>query len=444
MRSGAMTPAVRVSGLLAVMLVLAGLSSPSALAAATPPPTPAAPVLTPAAADAGTAPSAAGVRAAVGTTLISRLTSGAALIVDPGTRTVLFESGAATALTPASNVKLATAVAALTLLGPAHRIPTTVVVSDRDVYLVGGGDPTLASGAADPGVPSLRTLADATVRQVGSGTTLRLHYDDSTFTGPALAAGWASSYPAVGEVAPVTALMVDQGRRSPASRARVADPARQAARDFAQLLRRGGVTVSSVDRAVAPGDATVIATVLSPPVSSVVETMLTDSENTYAEALGHLAGKAGAGDASFEGGAKATREALVSLGIDVTGFRLADASGLSSDDRLTARTLTAILVDVVRGEHPEISSIAPGLPVAGFTGTLADRFATSATQAGRGFVHAKTGTLTGVVTLSGIVLDSSGRQLVFSFLANGVRSLPAMRRTLDGVASTLASCGCTS
>jgi D-alanyl-D-alanine carboxypeptidase/D-alanyl-D-alanine-endopeptidase (penicillin-binding protein 4) len=384
------------------------------------------------------------VRSAIGATLSSRLKSGGALVVDPATGTVLYESAATTPLTPASNVKLATAAAALSVLGPTHRIPTTVVVSDRDVYLVGGGDPTLASASSIPGTPTLRDLADATVRQVGAGTALRLHYDDSLFTGPTLARGWSSSYPAVGEVAPVTALMVDQGRRTPSSRSRVKDPARQAARQFAQLLRNGGVTVSSLDRATAPGDATVIAKVESPAVSSIVQTMLTDSENTYAEALGHLVGKAGVGEASFDGGARATRDALSSLGFDVSGYRLADASGLSSDNRLTARTLAGILTGVVRGEHPQIASIASGLPVAGFTGTLADRYVTPATQAGRGFVHAKTGTLTGVVAESGIVLDATGRQIVFSFLATGVRSLDGMRRTLDGVASTLASCGCTS
>jgi D-alanyl-D-alanine carboxypeptidase/D-alanyl-D-alanine-endopeptidase (penicillin-binding protein 4) len=210
------------------------------------------------------------------------------------------------------------------------------------------------------------------------------------------------------------------------------------------MLRAGGVTVTSVDRAKAPANATVIATVESPPVSRIVQSMLTESENTYAEALGHLVGGAKLANPSFDGGALATREVLAALKIDTEGFHLADASGLSKDDRLTARTLAAMLTTVVLQTHPELDYIATGLPIAGLTGTLADRYATPATAAGRGFVHAKTGTLTGVIAESGIVLDASGRQLVFSFIATRVKNLDAMRRTLDGIASTLATCGCTS
>jgi D-alanyl-D-alanine carboxypeptidase/D-alanyl-D-alanine-endopeptidase (penicillin-binding protein 4) len=133
------------------------------------------------------------------------LTSGAALVVDPASGSVLYEAGSAAPLTPASNAKLATAVAALTVLGPTRRIATNVVVRDRDVYLVGGGDPTLASVSTDPSIPTLAQLAEKTLTQVGSGTALSLHYDDSAFAGPTLAAGWSSSYPRIGEVAPVTA-----------------------------------------------------------------------------------------------------------------------------------------------------------------------------------------------------------------------------------------------
>jgi D-alanyl-D-alanine carboxypeptidase/D-alanyl-D-alanine-endopeptidase (penicillin-binding protein 4) len=238
--------------------------------------------------------------------------------------------------------------------------------------------------------------------------------------------------------------MVDQGRRAPTTKSRVKDPARQAGQKFAELLRAAGVKVTAVSAAKAPADATVIAKVESPPVDRIVQVMLTESENTYAEMLAHLVGGAAVGKASFAGGGEATRGVLAAIDIDTGGYFLADGSGLSRDDRLTATTLASILATVVRGSHPELSSIATGLPIAGLTGTLADRYELLAAQAGRGFVHAKTGTLTGVVAESGIVLDASGRQLVFSFIATRVRSIDAMRRTLDGMASTLATCGCTS
>ena len=393
-------------------------------------------------ANAGRAPTPAGVTAAIGPAARAALARGSALIVDPATGTVLYDLRSGVARVPASNAKLATAVAALTVLGPTSRIPTTVKVSDTDVWLVGGGDPTLASAAGAPGAPTLADLATQTIAQVGAHSTLRLHYDATAFRGPVLAPGWKASYPAVGEVAPVVALMVDQGRRTPRGKSRVADPARRAATVFAGLLRRAGVTVTSVDASAAPADATTVATVMSPPVSRIVQTMLTDSENTYAEALGHLVGAKASHQPTFAGGAAATRAALASLKLPVDGYGLVDASGLSTQDRLTARTLAAILSTVVVGRTPALASIAPGLPVAGLTGTLADRYRTPATLSGRGYVHAKTGTLTGVVAESGIVLDRTGRQLVFSFLAPKVGSLNAARETLDTLASTLATCGC--
>ena len=430
--------------LLGIGCCTALISAPQAFAASHPPPVPAPPVLQPAASDAGTAPTAAGIRSAIGAHVASDLAAGAALVIDPASGEVLLSSAVTKAFTPASNAKLATAVAALTVLGPGARIATTVKVTDRDLYLVGGGDPTLAGGGSVAGIPTLQQLVDATVKQIGTDTAVTVHYDDTAFTGPRLAPGWAPSFPKVGEVAPITALMVDQGRRTPTAIARVKDPARQAGQHFADLLRAAGVKVTSVDGAKAPTSSTQIAKVESPPVSRIVQTMLTESENTYAEMLAHLVGGAKVGNASFAGGGQATREVLSSLDLDTGGYFLADGSGLSRDDRLTATTLASILTTVVRGTHPELSAIAPGLPIAGLTGTLADRYVLATARAGRGFVHAKTGTLTGVVAESGIVLDASGRQLVFAFIASGVRSIDAMRQKLDAMASTLATCGCTS
>jgi len=81
-----------------------------------------------------------------------------------------------------------------------------------------------------------------------------------------------------------------------------------------------------------------------------------------------------------------------------------------------------------------------GLPVAGVTGTLTDRFATAGTSAGRGVVRAKTGTLTGVNSLSGLVRDTQGRLLAFSFIADGSPG-PVLdaRAALDRGASVLAA-----
>jgi D-alanyl-D-alanine carboxypeptidase/D-alanyl-D-alanine-endopeptidase (penicillin-binding protein 4) len=235
---------------------------------------------------------------------------------------------------------------------------------------------------------------------------------------------------------------VDGGRVSPAASARVADPARQAATVFAGLLRGQGLDVVSVARGEVSVSAAEVARVESPPVGAIVEDMLTDSENNYAEALAHLTGGALLGQPTFAGGAAATSQALAELGLTTTGLDLADGSGLSGRNRAPVRVLAELLTDVVRGSDPDLSPIAPGLAVAGLTGTLADRFSSAATRPGRGFVHAKTGTLTGVSSLAGTVLDREGRTLVFAMIANNVTSLAQARETMDVIASRLATCGC--
>jgi D-alanyl-D-alanine carboxypeptidase/D-alanyl-D-alanine-endopeptidase (penicillin-binding protein 4) len=101
-----------------------------------------------------------------------------------------------------------------------------------------------------------------------------------------------------------------------------------------------------------------------------------------------------------------------------------------------------VLRRVAAGTDPDLAAIAPGLAVAGLTGTLADRFDTPATRPGRGFVHAKTGTLSSVVSLAGTVQDADGRVLVFAMIANRVSSLAGTRDTMDRIASRLATCGC--
>jgi len=88
------------------------------------------------------------------------------------------------------------------------------------------------------------------------------------------------------------------------------------------------------------------------------------------------------------------------------------------------------------------TAISSGLAVAGVSGTLANRFATKATSAGRGVVRAKTGTLTGVGALAGTVTDQAGRPLVFVVIGNRLRSQAGARDTMDRIASSLAECGC--
>jgi D-alanyl-D-alanine carboxypeptidase/D-alanyl-D-alanine-endopeptidase (penicillin-binding protein 4) len=386
------------------------------------------------------------VRALIGPLVRRGLSSGSALVLDPASDTVLFSRAADVPRIPASTTKLATAAAALEVLGTQTRLATTVHRSGSTIYLVGGGDPTLVrTGGGNPlagGNASLRSLARDAAAAIGSAGAVDLVYDDSVFRGPELGPGWPSAFPAAGVAAPVTALVVDGGRTSPGANSRVADPARQAATVFAGFLRSRGLTVSGISAGRLGDGAEEIARVESAPVGDIVERMLTDSENNYAEALAHLVGGAVLDKPTFAGGAEATERTLHELGIDISGLDLADGSGLSRSNRIPVRVLADLLADVVDGTDPDLAPIAPGLAVAGFTGTLADRFSTAATRPGRGFVHAKTGTLTGVSALAGTVLDEDGRVLVFALIANNVSSLASARETMDVIASRLATCGC--
>ncbi|MFS8499776.1 MAG: D-alanyl-D-alanine carboxypeptidase, partial [Micromonosporaceae bacterium] len=128
------------------------------------------------------------------------------------------------------------------------------------------------------------------------------------------------------------------------------------------------------------------------------------------------------------------------LGLRVDGSRLADGSGLSRRNRLSAALLTDLLTTAL--ERPELAGVVSGLPVAGWSGTLADRYRSPQprTAAGAGVVRAKTGTLSGVSALAGVLVTADGRLLVFALLANGGPDGTA--DLLDEVAATLAGCGC--
>ncbi|WP_432105180.1 D-alanyl-D-alanine carboxypeptidase/D-alanyl-D-alanine endopeptidase [Streptomyces sp. bgisy091] len=357
------------------------------------------------------------------------------VVVDTATGKQVYARGAGTPMTPASTVKIATTAAALSALGPDHRIATKAVLSpdSRTLTLVGGGDPTL--GEAD-----LRALARGTARALqDAGTaTVRLAYDTSRYSGPALHPIGPNE-----NIAPVSALMADEGRldgsrKGPAPRS--SDPAGDAARTFSDLLTDAGVTVRSAPasgRAVR-GSRTV-ATHLSQPLSALVERALTNSDNDIAEALARQTALKAGEPASFAGARRAVTARMKALGLPLAGTRFADGSGLDRADKVTAGLLAQLLALAAGPHHPELRPVLTGLPVAGFSGTLGDRY--TATSPATGLVRAKTGTLTGVNSLAGTAVDAQGRLLSFAFLASGTTSPGDAEASLDTLATTLTKGG---
>jgi D-alanyl-D-alanine carboxypeptidase/D-alanyl-D-alanine-endopeptidase (penicillin-binding protein 4) len=355
------------------------------------------------------------------------------------------------AATPASTLKLWTAAATLDALEPDVRLSTSVVwdESSHTLVIVGGGDATLLSGTAGgEGAASLTSLAHRTTHALDTDDLsagderVTLDYDTSLFTGPDASPGWEPTYVTSGVIAPVTALMVDQGMVDPPSLARYPDPAAAAADEFADLLRDQGVTVrdhhDSVTAARDYPSAEEIASVSSAPIGEMVEQMLRNSDNQIAEALGRLAaGEAGL-PRSFAGAAKAVVAAADARGVDTTRARVVDASGLSRHDRFSATGLAAALH--FAAEEPALSPILSGLAVAGFNGTLADRFQSGISADGAGVVRAKTGTLTGISAEAGVTTTCDGVLVSFAFVADRVADTEAARAVLDEAAATLATC----
>ncbi|MGN0065621.1 MAG: D-alanyl-D-alanine carboxypeptidase/D-alanyl-D-alanine-endopeptidase [Nocardioides sp.] len=362
------------------------------------------------------------------------------------------------AFTPASTTKVLTAVAALEVLGPDHRFTTTVAsgATDGEIVLVGGGDPYLSESATPaqevattyPQRADLATLAvqvrAALLEQGAEGAgqvKVRLRYDDSLFTGPGASSHWRPDYVPDDVVAPIGALMLDGGREA-GGYGRADDPAAATAAAFARQLRAAGVTVVGKPRPGRAG-AEQLASVQGAPLADVVETVVARSDNEGAELLGHHVGLAVDGEGSFEAGARATLATLRGLGVDVAGTELYDGSGLSRDNLIGTATLVDTLQVSAAATHPGLRAAWTGMPVAGFTGSLYDRFAAS--PSGQGLVRAKTGTLTGVHSLAGTVLDADGQVLVFVAAADRVdpsRALDA-EAGLDALATALAGCSCT-
>lgn len=373
-----------------------------------------------------------------------------AVVIDAGTGRRVYGKGGNDALTPASTTKIATAVAALTSAGADHRITTKTVIEpdSKEVVLVGGGDPTLTARKDGPyaeSAASLRELAKDTARALKDrgADKVTLTYDTSLYSGE-------QQHP-IGpneNLTLVSALMADEGRLDDSSSGpapRSGDPAGDAAKKFADLLEKEGVKTGTKEKkdpgpSKASYRAESLAEVESPPLSALVERMMTHSDNDIAEALARQTALASKEPASFDGAGRAIEAQLKKAQLPLDGAKFADGSGLDRADRSSAELLAALLARAADPAHPELRSVVTGLPVAGFTGTLVDRYPKD--SPGTGVVRAKTGTLTGVNTLAGTVVDAEGRLLVFAFMTTGTTDPKAAQGALDEMASAVAKCGC--
>ena len=184
-----------------------------------------------------------------------------------------------------------------------------------------------------------------------------------------------------------------------------------------------------------------IASVQSATLIERLGELMDVSDNVMAECIAREVAGAMHHPESFAGAVDAVTGRLASAGIDLTGAMLVDSSGLSVDDRLTAKTLDSVIGAAAGRDQPALRPLLDVLPVAGGSGTLSNRYVDIHTDgAAAGWLRAKTGSLTGTNALAGVVTDESGRVLTFALMSNNAG--PTGRNALDNVAATLRSCGC--
>ena len=296
------------------------------------------------------------------------------LVVDGTTGEELLDAAAGTAHMPASVTKTLTALTALTHLDPSA---------------------TLAARAAE----ALK----------GQGvSSARVDWRGSLFEGEAHLGSWDAQE--VGNYAgDVGAIAIDAGRTEPGANSFHQDPALRAAQVFAAALESNGLATDLGSAAPAPQGAASLASVESATMGQQIRWMLHHSDNTVADQYCHLAAAAAGAPTTFAGSVDNLVSTLTSAGVPTDGLRLEDCSGLSSNDRLTARTLVGVLRAAMASSNAGARDLIESLPWAGLQGTLTTRFTDPPAV---GNVQAKTGSLAAVASLSGVLTTQGGRTLV--------------------------------
>ncbi len=371
-----------------------------------------------------------------------------ARVTDALTGEELWQQSDDALLQPASTNKTLTSAAALLALDRGARVTTRVVAGDQSgtVVLVGGGDPTLSGAAPGQdtwyrGAARLSDLADQ-VRRSGV-TPTAVQVNTSLFTGPTFAPGWDPADIDGGDIAPIESVMLDAGRVQPATdeSRRSVTPALDAGHALAAALGVDPQRVTVTSQPVDSG-ARQLAAVQSAPLIDRLNEMMNLSDNVMAECIAREVAAAMQRPLSFTGAVAAVTNRLSTAHVYTGNALLRDSSGLSVDDRLSAKTLDSVVQAAAGSGEPTLRPLLDLLPIAGGSGTLSDRFidGTPAGSGPAGWLRAKTGSLTAVNALAGVVTDRSGRVLSFALISNNAG--PSGRTALDAVAVALWSCGC--
>jgi len=357
------------------------------------------------------------------------------LVVTQQNGDTLFSRNAGKLFMPASNQKIITGSVALALLGPDYRYKTAFVsrgavrdsVLDGDLIVIGRGDPTVSNRAQQGNaITWMMRVADSLAARGIKRVTGALVRGGNAFPDSIYGYGWEWDDLTTDSGAPIDELLYNEGMTKVTARIAGRDttvevatrtPGRTYLEALASALAARGIMVGrgvsdSTAEIAAPGADTLFV-VSSPPLREILRYLEKPSQNQIAEILLRTIGLERTGVGSADSGAAVVSRQLIAWSAERDGFVVYDGSGLSRHDLLSPETIVRTLVAIQRDTAFQVFYDA--LPVAGVDGTLRTRMV--GTRAA-GNMHAKTGTLQFVRSLSGYVTDLDGDRLVFSLLHN--------------------------
>lgn len=380
------------------------------------------------------------------------------LIVNPRTGDTLYSKNAGKLFMPASNMKIITSAAALTLLGPEYHYRTTFLTDgevrdsllDGSLLVIGRGDPTVSDRMRGTATTVMDALADSLrahgIRQI-SGSLARVGnaFPDSIY-------GYGWEWDDLGEYygAGVDELIFNEGMAPTKLRplpdtvrdSLYSGPAKNPAKAYLDalhdaLVRKsirmdGGVRDSILP---APLKMDTLFVLVSPPLRDILPALMKPSQNQIAEILLRTIGLERGGLGTADSARKIVGQQLLAWGVQPDGFVIRDGSGLSDQDLLTPETIVRVLDRIQR--DTAFAAYYNSMPIAGVDGTIDTRMKGTPAE---GNVHAKTGTLAKARSLSGYVTTADGERLIFSILANNTTT-PSLvvTRIADQIAASLAA-----
>jgi len=340
------------------------------------------------------------------------------MVWDLTTDTLLYARNHRQLLRTASTMKLLTAITALFTLGTDYEFATSLYYKGTISQGVLNGD-LICRGGMDPmfGHKDMAAFVQALKAKGVKRIQGRIVTDATMKDGDKWGEGWCWD-----DDNPILSPLLIDGK------ATFADHLQRELRSA--RIGTGGLRVVA---GRLPADAKLLCT-RSHHIDEVLQRMMKESDNLYAEATYYqVAALSGKRPATAADAQKVERELLDYIGLDADRYKLADGSGLSLYNYLSAEAMVMLLRHAEREPHV-FERLLQSLPIAGIDGTLKKRMAGTPAQ---GNVRAKTGTVTGVSALAGYCTAPNGHRLAFSIINQGIRRSSEGRNFQDRVCVAL-------